>query len=177
MKNFVFKNDWEIVLGKQFLVNNKTKKKAYICSPLRADTLSKQDMNSKAARAYMYYGFMKLGYKTRAPHAYLPALICESVPIEREMALRFGLKLIELSDVLLVCGDKVSCGMIDEIIQSVRLGLEIFVFNEKIFPKVKMIVNQTCNGNGKVHLSKVHEFMGLSSKEVCDYLEKSKNGG
>lgn len=44
----------------------------------------------------------------RAPHAFLPMLLCDGVPSERAIALKFGIELLERSDVLLVCGNRIS---------------------------------------------------------------------
>ena len=43
--------------------------------------------NMHSARAYMYYAMEKMGYAARAPHAYLPMLLCDRVPSERAIAL------------------------------------------------------------------------------------------
>ena len=53
--------------------------------------------------------------KAVAPHIYLPEMLDDNVPEERELALEFGLKLLKLCDKLIICGDVISNGMRNEI--------------------------------------------------------------
>ena len=96
----------------QFLKNDRCKKRAYICSPLSAVTDEEMVENIKIARAYMYYAMKKMGMNASAPHAYLPMLLCDKVPADRSIALQFGLELLEESDVLLICGNRISSGTV-----------------------------------------------------------------
>lgn len=108
MEQNIFIENWEDKLALQFLKNNRCCKKAYICSPLSAPTEEEMLRNMHSARAYMYYAMEKMGYAARAPHAYLPMLLCDRVPSERAIALQFGLHLLEESDLILVCGNHIS---------------------------------------------------------------------
>lgn len=67
----IFKDNWEATLDKQFLKWNRCLKKAYICSPLCAQTDMEMMQNMRAARAYMFYAMKKMNVLARAPHAYL----------------------------------------------------------------------------------------------------------
>lgn len=108
MNDYIFPNDWEQNLNSTFLHRNPCRRKAYICSPLSEPTENGILANIKAAKAYMYYANTHLKMVARAPHAYLPFLLCDDTPAERAIALQFGLKLLEQSDVLLVCGSRIS---------------------------------------------------------------------
>lgn len=119
----IFKDNWEATLDKQFLKWNRCLKKAYICSPLCAQTDMEMMQNMRAARAYMFYAMKKMNVSARAPHAYLPALLCEQIPAERALALEFGMKLLENCEVLFVCGDRISNGMKGEIGKAASLNM------------------------------------------------------
>lgn len=147
MDNSIIKNNDELILDRQFLKHNKARKNVYICSPLSADSEFGVLKNMLAARKYMLYAnkFMCVG--ARAPHAYLPVILCDKVPAERAIALEFGLKILQQSDELFVCGKTLSHGMIGEIIQSVKLNIPIRVFDKEIYIEVRKIV--TKNGGLK----------------------------
>ena len=117
-------------LEQQFLKPNRHQKKVYICSPYSDPDLEQQLDNMRRARLYMLYAFEHMGYLARAPHAYLPMLVCDGIPTERAMALRFGLELLERSDLLLVCGTTLSKGMKGEITHAAKLGIPIQVIIE-----------------------------------------------
>lgn len=147
MNKDIFTQGWENHLNEQMLTYNRCKKKAYICSPLGATSKEKILMNMHDAKAYMYYVSQKLGCIARAPHAYLPALLCDKIPAERALALEFGLKLLEQCEILLVCGDHISDGMLSEIIKAAKLNMDILVFDNNIYTQTKKIV--TANGCDK----------------------------
>ena len=58
----------------------------------------------------------------------------------RALALHFGLKLLETSNVVLVCGERISPGMIDEIVLAARLLIPIYVFNEMVYAETQKIL-------------------------------------
>lgn len=111
----IYHDYWEQELMYQFITEDKCRKKAYVCSPFSADSKNGMLQNMRTARAYMFYALKNLNVNARAPHAYLPMLLCDNVPNERAIALKFGIELLERSDVLLVCGNRISNGMKNEI--------------------------------------------------------------
>lgn len=82
-----YHESWERELDRQFLKNDRYRKRAYICSPLSGSTAEEELSNIWRARAYMLYARTMLGYLARAPHAYLPMLLCDHVAAERALAL------------------------------------------------------------------------------------------
>ena len=106
---------FEQKLEQQFLKPNRHRKKVYICSPYSDSDPNVQLDNMRRASLYMLYANEHMGYLARAPHAYLPMLVCDKLPAERAMALRFGLELLVQSELLLVCGTVLSKGMKGEI--------------------------------------------------------------
>ena len=162
MKNCIFTEGWENRLNEQMLTYNRCKKKAYICSPLEASSKEQVLQNMQDAKAYMYYASEILGCIARAPHAYLPALLCDKVPAERALALEFGLKLLEQCEILLVCGDRISDGMLSEIVKAAKLNMNILVFDDDVYTHVKKIV--TTNGGDKsiVSLDRNHPILACN---------------
>lgn len=166
MKNKVLSYEWETLLEYQMLSHNRCKKKAYICSPLGADNSAKLLDNIHSARAYMLYAASKLNVIARAPHAYLPPLLCEDIPAERALALEFGIKLLEQSEVLFVCGSNLSMGMKTEIAKAAALHMKIITFDKDMLIAARKIV--TANGGTKklVSYDSNHPILA-SSNPVC----------
>ena len=104
-------------------------KKAYICSPLSAPSWELVEQNMLKAQQYMRKVSAKLSCSAVAPHAYLPNLLDDNIPKERELALSFGLRLLELCDCLVICGDRISQGMQGEINKALELGLDILQYD------------------------------------------------
>lgn len=126
----IYHDYWEQELMYQFITEDKCRKKAYVCSPYSAENNEGMLQNMRTARAYMFYALKKMGMCARAPHAFLPMLLCDSVPSERAIALKFGIELLERSDVLLVCSNRISNGMKSEIANAAMLRMPIIVFDE-----------------------------------------------
>lgn len=63
------------------------------------------------------------GYVPITPHLYLPLFISEEN--ERELAIRTGLRLMDVCSELWVCGDRISEGMRREIARAAEAGLPI----------------------------------------------------
>lgn len=150
-------------LETQFLKHDPLKKKAYICSPYADPNPSIQIENMRRARLYMLYAKEHMGYAARAPHAYLPMLLCDAVAAERAMALRFGLELLEQSDILLVCGTAMSKGMKDEIVHAAKLGIPILVFDDQLYVKTRKLATQTGASKRLVRRCWEHNVLGLSA--------------
>lgn len=89
MENIYYEG-WEQELVYKFLPYDRCKKRAYICSPLSADTNEGIAQNMQAARAYMFYAMKRMGMNASAPHAYLPMILCDNIPSDRALALQFG---------------------------------------------------------------------------------------
>ena len=153
-------------LERQFQKPNRSKKKVYICSPFSDPDPDNQQENMRRARLYMLYANEHMGYLARAPHAYLPMLVCDKIPAERAMALRFGLELLEKSDMLLVCGTELSKGMKGEITHAAKLGIPIQVFDDDLYGEVRKLVTQTGASKKLVELNREHSVLGLGKELV-----------
>ena len=128
-------DNWEAVLELTMLQCPVGIKRArtYICSPCRAERPEGMIRNMKAARVYMFYAYIHFQGVPRAPHAYLPILLNDNFEDEREIALRFGERLLMDCDLMLVCGDRLSEGMYGEIKMAVKRKIPVHVFSKQVY--------------------------------------------
>ena len=164
---------FEQKLEQQFLKPNRHRKKAYVCSPYSDPDPEVQLDNMRRARLYMLYANEHMGLLARAPHAYLPMLVCDKLPAERAMALRFGLELLEQSELLLVCGNVLSKGMKGEISHAAKLGIPMLVFDDDLYVQVRKLVTQTGGSKKLVELTREHAVLGLGT----DLIVPQEGGG
>jgi len=167
--NQIFHKEWELELQHQYLTNGKCFKRAYVCSPLSADSEEALLENMRSARAYMFYAMKKMDLNASAPHAYLPMLLWDSVPADRALALMFGLRLLEQSDLLLVCGNRLSEGMRGEIAHAISLHMPIITFDDDLFLEVKKEVLRNGGEKEQISLDYNHYLMAVPSSIL--YLE------
>ena len=161
-------SSWEnelerIILGRQ---KDRNRKKAYICSPCSAATSKGYYQNIQSAKFYMYYAVKILGHNARAPHAYLPILLNDGLPYERALALDFGHYLIQLSDVILICGSCITSGMKSEIQAAAKLRIPMVVYNEELFVAVRKLVTRAGADKSLVHLERKLTLLGSSPEEL-----------
>lgn len=160
----------ERLLTHQFIYYPSIWPKAYICSPLGAKSEEEAVKNMYMARAYMYYVYKEMEQLARAPHAYLPMLLCDFLPEERALALQFGLRLLEKCDRLMVCGDRISTGMKGEILHAISINMRILTFSNPMYKKVCEYVKQENGDMERVELVEDHPFM--AGKDQIQIREK-----
>ena len=97
----------------------------YVCSPLGAPTDQGVRENMLRARNYVRMVSEELNCRAIAPHAILPEYLDDNVDEERSLALRFGLDLLRICKMMVVCGDAISNGMRKEIEMAKELGIEV----------------------------------------------------
>ncbi|MBO5371736.1 MAG: hypothetical protein J6A75_03345 [Lachnospiraceae bacterium] len=98
----------------------------YICSPLSAPTQKGIEANMNKARIYVKTVCCITGKRAIAPHAILPGYFDDNIPEERELCLQFGLDVLALCKVMVVCGTRVSRGMKGEIERAKCLNMPIY---------------------------------------------------
>ena len=140
--------------------------RAYICSPCTAGTAKGVQRNVQAARFYMWYAFENMEVIARAPHAYLPILLSDKLPAERALALRFGLELLEQSDMVFVCGKLLSTGMKGEIARAVELSIPIIVYDAELYLKVRKLVTRYGGDKAQVKLHNEPCYLSLTAEEI-----------
>lgn len=102
-----------------------SKELVYICSPLSADTAEGVKLNMLRAREQMKVVSEIYNCRAIAPHAILPEYLDDHNPDERALGLKFGLDLLKLCKLMVVCGDVISDGMRHEIEFANELGIDI----------------------------------------------------
>lgn len=98
----------------------------YICSPLSAPELSQMRENMHNARFYAKIVSHEFGCRAIAPHGFIPDYLDDNIPREREIGLQFGLSVLEISRAMVVCGSKISSGMLGEIKRAKELQIPVY---------------------------------------------------
>ena len=119
---------------------NKKKDLVYICSPLSADTIEGVRLNMLKAREQMEVVSEIYNCRAIAPHAILPEYLDDHNPEERALGLKFGLDLLKICKLMVVCGDVISDGMRREIEVAKELGIDIIYRDIVKGPKVKITI-------------------------------------
>jgi len=109
-------------------------KLVYVCSPVRGDV----EENLKKANRYCEY-VAGCNHIPVAPHLAWQGFLHEDIPGKREKALTMGLKLIEYTSELWVCGDEISQGMQGEIAVAEKLNKPVlYILQERIDENLKI---------------------------------------
>lgn len=108
-------------------------KKAYICSPYRAETLRELDRNIAYAQELTRKA-VDAGYAPITPHLYLTQCLDDQKENEREKGLEVGSELLIMCDVVFV-GDKygISEGMASEIALAKDWGIKVTALSPEIY--------------------------------------------
>ena len=157
----LFKGSWEDRLESKIFADNPNRTHAYICSSFDADTQEEALRNMRSARAFMHYATELMGVVARAPHAYLPMLLNERDTAERILALKIGHHLIEKSDLVLVCGNRISVGMQADILHAAALQIPVWTFKDTMYHSVLAIVSKCDDKEKLVKLVPEHFVLNM----------------
>ncbi len=94
----------------------------------------------EAARWYMQMVSKLWDCRAVAPHAYLPEFLDDKDEQERELALSFGLACLGTCDRLVICGRRITKGMLGEIQFAAAHEIPIFWIQEDCPPCRRSIV-------------------------------------
>ena len=147
--------------------------KYYICSPCRGNCAQELEQNMLAARFYCWHSAALLHGTARAPHALLPQILNDAVPAERALALRFGLELLELSDCVCICGNRITNGMRGEIEYAAKLRMPILVFHDDLIVETQKLVTRAGGSKHQVSGYDKETLLYLSPEELFN--EKGAN--
>ena len=164
-----FEACWAQAMMYQILLSDSYEPETYICSPLRAETVKAKEMNVSAVRAYMCYANMKMGQNAVSPHAFLPMVLDDEVPEEREIALAFGLVILKKCKRMFVCGRQLSSGMLGEINRAFVLEKEIRVFNRGLYGVIKEIAEKNGYNLDLLIYDNAHRYLSLSAQEIIPH--------
>lgn len=100
----------------------------YIASPLH--TSSERGIKRNMKRARMYENALNniSGCKNKAIHGYVPAVFDDNIQEQREIGLKMGLQLLDLSDAFIICGNRITNGMKAELKVAINNNKLIYVF-------------------------------------------------
>ncbi len=99
----------------------------YICSPYRGNTSA----NVRKAREYCRKAY-EAGYLPIAPHLLFPQFLVEAVPEERENGMEMAKALLRRCRLIMVCGDTVTDGMMEEIMLANKLNMPVASLEETL---------------------------------------------
>ena len=102
-------------------------KLGYVASPLNAPTKMGIRKNMKKARIYESCLNLITNSRNRAIQGYVPALLDDHIKEEREMGLDMGLKMLEKSDAIILCGKKLTNGMYAELKLAVEQNKRVYI--------------------------------------------------
>ena len=170
--------NWEAELEYNLLCrqHDRYAKTAYVCSPCSDSSKKMVYQNMRAARYYMYYVLGEMCMTAKAPHAYLPALFSDAIHSERALALRIGLQVLETSDLVFVCGDRISSGMRGEIEHAAKLGIPIQVFHPDRYLDVQKIVTRMGADKRLVSHEARHPLLSCCAEELLLPRELERQG-
>ena len=109
-------------------------KKAYICSPLSAPNPEGVQHNMELAKYYLMQMKRLHHCRTFASHAHLPLMLDDRIPEERETAMQIGALMLDLCEVLIICGSCISEGMRREIQTAFEKGKDVYWYDSKMKP-------------------------------------------
>ena len=164
-----FESIWAQAMMYNVMLRDSFEPETYICSPLRAETVKGKEMNISAVRAYMSYVIVKMGISATAPHAFLPMVLDDEVPEERELALQFGLVVLKKCKRMFVCGGHLSPGMLGEIRKALELGKEIRVFNRGLYGVIKEIVEKDGVNLDLLVYDPDHRYLSQTAREIIPH--------
>lgn len=107
-------------------------KKAYICSPLSAPNPEGMQHNMELAKYYFMQMKRLYHCRTFASHAHLPLMLDDRIPEERETAMQIGALMLDLCEVLIICGSCISEGMRREIQTAFEKGKDVYWYDSKM---------------------------------------------
>ena len=117
-------------------------KKAYICSPLAAPNPEGVQHNMELAKYYLMQMKRLYHCRTFASHAHLPLMLDDRIPEERETAMQIGALMLDLCEVLIICGSCISEGMRREIQTAFEKGKDVYWYDSKMKPGELMKVDE-----------------------------------
>ena len=98
----------------------------YIASPYAGDIEANIAFAKKACRYAI-----RQGHTPIAVHLLYPQMLDDSDPVEREVGLQLGHRVLEVCDELWCCSSRISSGMTREIAEAKRLGIPIRQIEEQ----------------------------------------------
>ena len=90
--------------------------------------------NMELAKYYLMQMKRLYHCRTFASHSHLPLMLDDRVPEERETAMQIGALMLDLCEVLIICGSCISEGMRREIQTAFEKGKDVYWYDSKMKP-------------------------------------------
>ena len=105
-------------------------------NPTIRTQIGKEGVQHNMELAKYYLMQMKRLYhcRTFASHAHLPLMLDDRIPEERETAMQIAVLMLDLCEVLIICGSHISEGMRSEIQTAFVKGKDIYWYDSKMKP-------------------------------------------
>lgn len=114
--------------------------RVYLCAPLSFKTREKLFQKVCAASEYTKYIKDKMGYFAISVHTYLPAFINDKLLTQREQMRALRMQILEQCDIVMVCGERVSLEMKQDVLYALKQNKRIVVFTPEVFKIVMKLV-------------------------------------
>ena len=88
--------------------------------------------NMELAKYYLMQMKRLYHCRTFASHAHLPLMLDDRIPEERETAMQIGALMLDLCEVLIICGSCISEGMRREIQTAFEKGKDVYWYDSKM---------------------------------------------
>lgn len=124
------------------------KEQVYVCAPFSVKTREKTLKTLYVGCEYVDYVKKKMQYFAIAIHTYLPAFINDKIIFNRDEMKKLRTQIIEQCDIVMVCGEKLSREMKQDILYAIERRKKIVVFTRELFQIVMKLME----------VSGVHEF-------------------
>ena len=171
---YPFPANWEQKLQNILLSHGDRDNKFYICSPLRGADWKEIQRNMLAARFYMYFTWLHMHRYARATHAYMPLLYCDDMSSERDEAISCGKIMLTSSKAVLVCGNRLTEGMRDEIMHAINFRIPVTVFHPAVYEEAKTLPFRRDFNKKLLQLNTDprHNPLGLGPEELFEEVRK-----
>ena len=116
------------------------RERVYLCSPLSFKTCEKLFQTVCVASEYTNYIKDQMGYFAISVHTYLPAFVNDKILTKQEQMRELRMQILEQCDIVMVCGERVSLEMKQDVLYALKQNKKIVVFTPEVFKIVMKLV-------------------------------------
>ncbi|MDL2248838.1 hypothetical protein LJB89_03995 [Tyzzerella sp. OttesenSCG-928-J15] len=115
-------------------------KLVYVCSPLRGDIAGNIEKANGYCREIALKGNIPL-----APHCVFTQYLNDNNPKERELGIKMGLNLLNKCDYIVICGDRISEGMLSELYHAYSLEIPVLYYDDEVAEMLMKSAGSFCD--------------------------------
>lgn len=134
---------------------NLRNKRVYLSAPLRASSEAAKENSILKVKEYDQILNNTFQCEVIAPHLLFYGMYDDNIPTEREKMLEEGLKLLRTCDAMVICSDRITDGMLREMIEAAYCRIPAFFLCESE-DKRQAVLYECCIDDiklGLIHLS------------------------